>query len=83
MRSFRIAKASLIFSTKNISVIGYKVVKHLTSSLLNELVKLTMLEQPGPDVAFAAADQCLHCLLTVFSMQNTMKGKIFIGNRLN
>ena len=26
-----IAKASLIFSTKNISVIGYKVVKHLMS----------------------------------------------------
>ena len=25
------AKASLIFSTKNISVFGYKVVKHLTS----------------------------------------------------
>ena len=28
------AKASLIFSTKNISVIGYKVVKHLTVDLL-------------------------------------------------
>ena len=25
------AKASLIFSTKNISVFGYKVIKHLTS----------------------------------------------------
>ena len=32
MRSFCIAKASHIFSTKNISVLGYKVVKHLTSS---------------------------------------------------
>ena len=31
VRSFCIAKASLIFSTKNISVFGYKVVKHLTS----------------------------------------------------
>ena len=37
------AKASLIFLTKNISVYGYKVVKHLVSLPLNELVKLTML----------------------------------------
>ena len=37
------AKAFLIFSTKNTSVFGYKVVKHLTSRPLNELVKLTML----------------------------------------
>ena len=27
----KLAKASLIFSTKNFSVFGYKVVKHLTS----------------------------------------------------
>ena len=32
-----------IFSTKNISVFDYKVVKHLMSLPLNELVKLTML----------------------------------------
>ena len=31
------------FSTKNVSVFGDKVVKHLTSRPLNELVKLTML----------------------------------------
>ena len=31
VRSFCSAKASLIFSTKNISVFGYNVVKHLTS----------------------------------------------------
>ena len=31
VRSFCSAKASLIFSTKNISVFHYKVVKHLTS----------------------------------------------------
>ena len=31
VRRFCSAKASLIFSTKNISVFGYKVVKHLTS----------------------------------------------------
>ena len=30
-RRFCSAKASLIFSTKNISVVGYKVIKHLTS----------------------------------------------------
>ena len=48
MRSFCIAKASLIFSTKNISVFGYKVIKHLTSWPLNELVKLTMLWTTGP-----------------------------------
>ena len=48
MRSFCSAKASLIFSTKNISVFGYKVVKHLTSWPLNELVKLTMLWTTGP-----------------------------------
>ena len=30
-RSFCSAKASLIFSTENISVFGYKVVKHLRS----------------------------------------------------
>ena len=29
--AFANAKASLIFSTKNISVFGYKVIKHLTS----------------------------------------------------
>ena len=48
MRSFCSAKASLIFSTKNISVFGHKVVKHLTSWPLNELVKLTMLWTTGP-----------------------------------
>ena len=31
VRSFCSAKASLIFSTKNISVVGYKVIKHLRS----------------------------------------------------
>ena len=48
MWSFCSAKASLIFSTKNISVFGYKVVKHLTSWPLNELVKLMMLWTTGP-----------------------------------
>ena len=37
------AKASVIFSTKNIKVYGYEVVKHLTSCPLSELVKLTVL----------------------------------------
>ena len=31
VRSFCIAKASPIFSTKNIDVFGYKLIKHLTS----------------------------------------------------
>ena len=48
MISFCLAKASLIVSTKNISVFGYKVVNHLTSWPLNELVKLTMLWTTGP-----------------------------------
>ena len=48
MRSFCIAKASLIFSTKNITVSGYKVTKHLMSWPLNEHVKLTMLWTTGP-----------------------------------
>ena len=42
------AFAFLIFSTKSISVFGYKVVKHLTSWLINELVKPTMLWTTGP-----------------------------------
>ena len=37
------AKASLIFLTKSISLIGNKVAKYLTSPPLNELVKLMML----------------------------------------
>ena len=48
MRSFCSAKASLIFSTKNFSVFGYWVLKHLMSWPLNELVKLTMLWTTGP-----------------------------------
>ena len=41
-------EASLIFSTKNIGVVCYNVVKHLMSWPLNELVKLTMLLTTGP-----------------------------------
>ena len=48
MRSFCIAKASHIFSTKNISVFDHEDVKHLMSWPLNELVKLTMLWTTGP-----------------------------------
>ena len=50
MRSFCSAKALLIFSTKNISVFGYKVIKHLTSWPLNESVKLSMLWTTGPSI---------------------------------
>ena len=48
VRGFWSAKASLIFSTKNITVFRNKVVKHLTSWSLNGLVKLTMLWTTGP-----------------------------------
>ena len=48
MRRFCSANASLIFATKNISVVCYNVVKHLTSWPLNKLVKLTMLWTTGP-----------------------------------
>ena len=41
-------KCKMYFSTKNISVFGYKVVKYLRSWPLNELVKLTMLWTTGP-----------------------------------
>ena len=44
VRSFCSAKVSLIFSTKNISVFGYKVIKHLMSWPLNELVKPMMFD---------------------------------------
>ena len=39
---------SHFFSTKNISVFGYKVVKHLMSWPLHKFVKLTMLWATGP-----------------------------------
>ena len=43
---------SLIFPTKNISVFGFKAVKHLMSWPLNELIKLTMLWTTGPWTIF-------------------------------
>ena len=49
-----------MFSTKNISVFGYKVVKHLTSWPLNELVKLTMLWTIGPRYLSLAMPQLSH-----------------------
>ena len=42
------AKASVIFSTKNITAFGYKVVKHIMSCPLNKLVKLKMLLTTWP-----------------------------------
>ena len=38
------------FFNKNINVFGYKVIKHLRSWPLNELVKLTMLWTTGPRI---------------------------------
>ena len=43
VRSFFSAKTSLIFSTKNKSVFGHKVIKHSTRLPVKELVNLTML----------------------------------------
>ena len=48
VRSFCNAKASLIFSTKNTSVFGYKVVNHLTSWPLYDAIKLMILWTTGP-----------------------------------
>ena len=42
------AKASLISSTKNISVFGYKVVEHLRVDLLTSSLSERCLEQLGP-----------------------------------
>ena len=46
--AFAVQKFFLIFSTKNIGVFGYKIVKHLTSWTLNELLKGMMLWTTGP-----------------------------------
>ena len=46
--AFAVQKLLSFFQQKSISVFGYKVVKHLTSWPLNELVKLTMLWATGP-----------------------------------
>ena len=46
--AFALQKILSFFSTKNIPVFGYKVVKHLTSWPLNELVNLTMPWTTGP-----------------------------------
>ena len=56
------AKASHIFTTKNVSVFGYKVLKHLTSWLLNELVKLTMLWTTGSRLIRDVLWFCKTCL---------------------
>ena len=51
-------KSSLIFSTKSISVFGYKVIKHLRSRPLTKLVKLMMLSTTGP---------CMFTIITLIS----------------
>ena len=66
MKSFCSAKASLIFSTKIFSVLGYKVIKHETSWALNELLKLTMLWTTGPRTSFSEQNNRRpSCVLTV------------------
>ena len=44
----KLQKLLSLFSTKNFSAFGYKIVKYLTSWPLNELVKLMMLWTTGP-----------------------------------
>ena len=46
--AFALQKLLSFFSTKNIGVFGYKVVKRLTSWPLNGLIKLLMLWTTGP-----------------------------------
>ena len=63
-------KGYLIFSTKNFGVFGYKVVKHLTSWPLNELVKLTMLCTTGPWSAYVSTHynlrlSCPHSTISI------------------
>ena len=46
--AFAVQKLLSFFQQKNFSVLGDKAVKHITSELLKELVKLTMLWTTGP-----------------------------------
>ena len=75
MRSFCTAKASLILSTKNTSVFGYKVVKHLTSWLLNELVKLTMLWTTEPRPLFKREAKSKMSMLLLLMCSQWLKKK--------
>ena len=50
MSSFCSAKATHIFSAKNIRILYIESAKTLNEMTFNELVKLTTLEQVGPDI---------------------------------
>ena len=50
MSSFYIAKATQIFSAKNIRILYIESAKIVNKMTLNELVKLTRFEQLGPGI---------------------------------
>ena len=58
--AFAVQKLFSFFSTTNISITGYKVVKHLTSWPLNELVKLTMLWTTWPWIVRSSGSKKIH-----------------------
>ena len=60
MSSFCSAKATHIFSAKNIRILFIESAKTVNEMTLNELVKLTTLEQPGPEIYVGAS--YLKCL---------------------
>ena len=57
-----------IYATKNISVFGYKVIKHLTVDLLTSSLSLPCFEQLGPGI-FAL--QCLEFRVTLALASNS------------
>ena len=61
--SFCGAKASLIFPTKNISVFGNEVAKHLASWPQNEFITLTMLWTTGPRSSISNYVYLVACML--------------------
>ena len=54
--AFAMQKLLSFFSTKNFSVFGYKVVKHLTTWPFNKIIKLTMLWTTGPRSLLVSSD---------------------------
>ena len=67
-----VQKLLSFFSTKNISVFGYKVVKHLTSWPLNKLVKLTVLWTTRPR---ATGEQQIRIMKHIFFVLNSLTTK--------
>ena len=66
--AFAVQKLVSFFQQENISVFGNKVLKHLTSWPLNELVKLTMLWTTGPRPVAPRAPMIVYGLMVVMIM---------------